>query len=181
MNHKEFWFMVATYYRVRLPDITYHMYAEDTKHIPVETLISMFDKYRKTPRGSVMPMPNVFLQMFEGKISADDMANIVPLRIFEAVRKFGWSRKDEARDYIGEIGWQIVEMRGGWAGVCENLGTNWDEGVFIAQSREMTKSLLKASELGYGDKPISLVSSSKAQCKLEHGNNVELEPKVTDY
>lgn len=178
-NHKQFWVMVASYYRVTLPDITLEMYAQDTRDIPLETMVSIFETYRRTTKSPVLPMPIVFREIYEKKMSADVQANLVPQRIFEAISKFGWAEPDKAREYIGELGWRLVEMRGGWLNVCQNLGTNWDEGTFIAQARDNTKSLIKAAELGYGDKPIDLPSSHNAQGQIEHDSTRKLISSVT--
>lgn len=39
-------------------------------------------------------------------------------RILEAIAKFGWNCPDEAKAFIGELGWTVVQRAGGWENVC---------------------------------------------------------------
>jgi len=61
-------------------------------------------------------------------------------RISTAISKFGaWGPRD-ARQYIGEVGWEVVNMSCGWDQVCK---VSDDElGMMTAQWREKAKAIL---------------------------------------
>lgn len=80
-------------------------------------------------------------------LSGEDMARDAVARIGESVRRFGYCNPDRAKDYIGELGWRLVERLGGWEAVC-NQRSEKDLTVLLAQARELGKVLLKA-----GDQP----------------------------
>lgn len=93
------------------------------------------EKFMFTPadiRNKIIPEP-----------TAKDLAREITMRINQAVSKIGWSSPNEAKEFIGEVGWVAVERWGGWNYVCENLGVTLDVNNFIAQTRDAIESRLK--------------------------------------
>lgn len=69
----------------------------------------------------------------------DSVAREISSRITQSITKFGWCNSAAAKDYIGEIGWEVVNRKGGWANICQNHGITIDPTVFEAQTRELAK------------------------------------------
>ncbi len=68
-----------------------------------------------------------------------------------AIRRFGYMRPEEAQAMIGELGWSIVQARGGWERTCSaNTETEqsfnkkeWAEAARLASQDQRTKSDLQ--------------------------------------
>lgn len=61
-------------------------------------------------------------------------------RIVEAISKIGYARETEAEEFIGPLGWMIVQREGGWVSLCERV--QMDElPTLKAQWRELAKAL----------------------------------------
>lgn len=72
-----------------------------------------------------------------------DNAKLISLKINEAVSKYGYSNYAKAMEYIGPIGKKVVDRFGGWSYLCENLGSNIQTGMFIAQARDVIAAMTK--------------------------------------
>jgi hypothetical protein len=85
------------------------------------------------------------------KIADEDLAAVAASRIIGAVRKIGVSsdpdRNRRAREWVGELGWQVVENNGGWRFLCETLNTD-DIPTVRAQFRREATALLAMSRRG---------------------------------
>jgi len=80
------------------------------------------------------------------KAEATALAN----RIVEAVRKFGYMRGDEAHAYLGNGGWTVVRLMGGWDMICD-----WTEADLIskvAQMRDVSMSVVPKDRAGELDR-----------------------------
>lgn len=68
--------------------------------------------------------------------------------IDSAVRKCGYQRPDDARAIIGELGWSIVQARGGWETTCSAknekeqsfIKKEWEEAAKLASQDRRAKS-----------------------------------------
>lgn len=74
-------------------------------------------------------------------VSPEDDAIVIAGRIVSAISRYGSWGPDDARAMIGSVGWEVVNLSGGWKTVCEvelrDLGTKQ------AQWRELARSLLE--------------------------------------
>ena len=53
---------------------------------------------------------------------------------------------EDAKAYLGEIGWALVQLRGGWENLCQIQ--NDEIGITTAQLRESAKALLNRKKRG---------------------------------
>jgi len=81
----------------------------------------------------------------------DAEAKEVISRIVYAIAKIGYVNPDRARVYVGELGWKIVERRGGWEAICGI--EEKDLTSFTAQCRDLAKSILYRVDKGMTEKP----------------------------
>lgn len=76
-------------------------------------------------------------------------------RVKQAVPRFGRYRGDEAKEFIGELGWEVVQKWGGWGHLCENLGASIGETTFTAQARKDALSIQGRAKAGlHGMAPV---------------------------
>lgn len=170
MNHMQFWITLAAYYRTKLEDAAVRFYASDVAHIPVEKLMNLFEIYRRDPKNKTLPMPSWFLEQLNPSMSdPKDQAREVASRISAAIAKFGWCNSGEAEKYIGSVGWKVVERYGGWQRVCESVGVEIDSAIFLAQTRDLSESMIKNQSRENFDQPVDFLENKKLQNL--HGSN----------
>jgi hypothetical protein len=99
-----------------------------------------FDEFVKDPDMKKFPLPGQFMAKARPQPSSDDEAREAAARILSAVPKFGWSNRKEAQNYIGELGWAVVERQGGWVFICENMKSGMIPSL-QAQYRDLAKSV----------------------------------------
>jgi hypothetical protein len=68
---------------------------------------------------------------------ASDLAST----IIGAVTRYGYNNSEKARQVIGEVGWHVVQRRGGWENFCEFLTLD-NMRTTEAQIREELKSVI---------------------------------------
>lgn len=102
----------------------------------------------------------------EAKYSDDGEAREAASRIIGAVSKYGavigidegaYEKIQTVRTFIGELGWTVVEERGGWNCICGML-TNQNMATVEAQFRELAKSKLERARRGLELTPPALPS-----------------------
>lgn len=101
------------------------------------------------------PLPGVILQAACPSRSPEAEAVEAAGRIPEALYRYGYTDPHGAKDFIGELGWLIVEREGGWECLCAKVTTN-QLPILKAQWREMAKSLYSRAKAGLNNIPPSL-------------------------
>jgi hypothetical protein len=113
---------------------------EDLRDLNAEDCFAAIISFRKNPKNKFWPKASDVRGIVVPEISDESLAEQAAKKIPEAIKKFGWPQPNEARAFIGEIGWSFIMSRGGWTNVCQNLGSEWDIGIFHAQARQVAKS-----------------------------------------
>ncbi len=147
---KEAIILTANYYNRTLSEVVLAMYCEDLAETPSEKVVAAYHAWRKNPANTYFPLPSQILGMINPQIDENHVAREIAARINGAAVKFGYTNPEKAREFIGEIGWAIIDRRGGWNYLCSNLGTTIDPTTFEAQIREQAKATVK-----YGDDGMS--------------------------
>lgn len=95
------------------------------------------------------PFPSVAdVKRLIAKEPADvDQAIEVSNRIFEAMKKFGPYRQEEANAFLGDIALYVVGKFGGLPHLCENMMAK-DATMYRAQFRELALSAIRRYKLG---------------------------------
>lgn len=73
-------------------------------------------------------------------------------RILSAISKFGYARSADAHDWIGEVGWRVVEVNGGWTTLCQTVREK-DVPTWKAQLREQCASAIRRHKAGVLELP----------------------------
>lgn len=147
--------MASAYWREKLDDHVVEMYAEDLSEFGVEQIKAALTKMRRDTSVTRFPLPSKIAALIQPQISSDDEAREAAARIFAAVPKFGWCNQRMAREYIGELGWRVVELQGGWTYLCETLKPNMAP-TLQAQFRELAKTIQVKHLNGSSDVPPAL-------------------------
>lgn len=134
---------------------------EDLSDLPYVKIIFALHDYRNNPKNRTWPKPVDIRAIVCPELSPEAIANDTASRIRESISKFGWCNSSQAREYIGELGWKVVERSGGWQYVCENHGLDLNPTTFYAQTRDLTKTLQDSILKGLNDPPVCLPSSAE--------------------
>ena len=118
------------------------------KQYEFEKIKLAYETHLSGPKGNFFPMPNQIIEILNPSLSTEAKANQIARMIPEAISKYGYPNPSEAKTFIGEIGWQFVQSKGGWFEVCNYHGNLWDAGTFFAQARDSAKAIIEASAIG---------------------------------
>lgn len=156
--------LTASYYGKKLSDEVLNMYAYDLKDHDEEMCLQILNAWRL--ENKVFPLPLEIINKIN-ELKKDPLldAGLIAARITGAVRKFGYANPADARKFIGEHGWYLVQQKGGWTFICENLGMNLNITTFEAQNRNQLESLVKS----YSVDEITLLAGPKSKQDLLEG------------
>ena len=125
-----------------------------------------------TAIGSLKKWPTIveIKRLCEGtNISDEEIGQEVAARIQGAISSCGWNNFKAAEEFIGPIGWAVVQQSGGWARICEQESDNimsdrkaWRDSAVI---------VVKKSRMPNGDLPPSLPTKRNPALELAMGNN----------
>lgn len=140
---KEAILLTAGYYGRQISDPVLAMYVEDLQDLNVGKVIRAYADWRRNPRNTAFPLPAQIRGMVEPQVDPLHAAQEIAARITHAITKFGHPCGQEAREYIGPIGWAIVNRQGGWGHLCKYHGITIQPTAFQAQARDLAVSMLK--------------------------------------
>ncbi len=162
---KILWSALGTYYQRPIDDVTLGMYAEDVADVPVALVEQAMKQYRRDPKNRVVPLPaqiRALAQPESQPVSNKALSVDAAARIISAIKKYGWNNPEDARKYIGELGWEVVQRQGGWMAQCESTDPT---GVLQAQWTKLAEAIL---ESGIAARPPGL-PSGKEQRQVSDG------------
>ena len=65
------------------------------------------------------PDVSEIIKIINPPVDADQVSIEIADRIISAISDFGWCNPSKARDYIGDIGWEVVQRMGGWVNISK--------------------------------------------------------------
>lgn len=149
-------FALGEYYDKKLTATQIEMYVEDLMVLSPEQLTFAVRKYRTIPENHFFPLPAKLIALVTPKENTElDLGREVAGRIIQAVSKFGQYLHEEAKEFIGQVGWKVVERQGGWSNVCSELN-NDNKGMLQAQMRDLAISIMRMGSNGTLDAPIGI-------------------------
>ncbi len=125
--------------------------AESLEDLNVNDVVQSYKEAFKTKGFSRLPNPADIRAMIQPSVDPKSAAKELAHRIHQAVSKFGYTGQSQAKEFVGEAGWTIVERFGGWIYICENLGVTLDVGIFLAQARELAEAHKKFGKDALGE------------------------------
>ena len=137
---------LGEYYRVPLTPGQVAMYSQDLMCMEPEQLAQAINTYRNDPRSDRFPLPVKLKAMVGLAVNPEDEAVQISGRILGAIASIGPYRVQDAREAIGEIGWQVVQAEGGWQTICE-VQTD-DIPIRKAQWRNLAKTFCERNARG---------------------------------
>lgn len=169
---------ISVYYGRQIGKEVVSMMVDDFEGYTAEQVMQGYKTYRQDSRNRQFPLPAQIIKILTPTANTDDLAKEAAARVIESVSRFGYTNPDDAKNYIGELGWRAVQRFGGWAHVCQNLGLKVSQDTFYAQVRELCKTTLELSAAGINDQPIAIEQGGKVLSLVSQlANQKSLEQK----
>lgn len=143
----------SAYYGQQLADNVIGLYVEDLADLEFGKVVAAVKEIRRDPKTTRFPLPALIrARILPMATSDEDRAVEAATRIAAAVRMYGWTNEDRAKLYVGELGWRVVEIDGGWQNVCETL-TQDNLGTYRAQWRQLALATARNARAGRSGPP----------------------------
>jgi hypothetical protein len=141
-NLKTAYVLMAAYYQHLLTDEVLCMYVQDLADLPYDAVVEAMQRIRREAGRRFCPLPGDIRALVEAKASPAGEANEIAGRILTAMTRYGYTQPARAEAFIGDIGWSVVQLQGGWRHICNTLLAD-DSRTFFAQCRDVARSLLE--------------------------------------
>lgn len=116
------------------------MMVSDLEDLSTALVLKAYDDYRKDPKNRTMPLPAQIRAIIKPSVEPDQASREILAKILEAQDRFGYTWPQQAKEFIGEIGWSLIRAYGGWENFCQGLGVHFSVDSFNAQGRELLKT-----------------------------------------
>lgn len=126
------------YYGKQMDDAVILMQVADLEDLLFMHVARAFQEYRRNPLNRSAPLPASIRAAIVPELSGDQLAIEASNKIIEAMGKFGYTNPEKAREFMGELAWEVVVRDGGWRDLCQRTNHN-DLPVMRAQWRELAK------------------------------------------
>lgn len=161
---------MSVYYSKQLNPQALSMMVSDLEDLPSDLVLMAIKKYRQDPRNKTFPLPAQIREIIYPR--TDDRAVAVELsrKLLKALNKHGWSWehgyyhngkpyfeddrgnvfpsfREAVVSELGEVGWDIIESRGGWQNFS-TMANEQEEGIYQAQLRDQIESVIKNKKAG---------------------------------
>lgn len=138
----ELWLGLAAMYGREIPRAALSLMLNAIADLDAARVELAMNEWVKSSKNRMHPLPGDIRAMVEPVVDIDSAAREIAGRITGAITKFGWCNARDAEISIGEAGWRVVQLWGGWMSLCQNHGLKIDPNAFYAQAREQAKSCL---------------------------------------
>ncbi len=148
-----------TFYDAPVNEMKVKMFAAELQDLDLQAIDLTLSDFRKEKGRRLMPMPSDIRDKIRPvSVSDESIAIEATTRIVTAISKYGHTNHEAAKNFIGQLGWEVVKRQGGWNEVCQTDMV----GVFQSQSVKIAKSVLEQSRAGMLDHPPELPVSRHA-------------------
>ncbi|MBX9837516.1 MAG: hypothetical protein K2X69_04270 [Silvanigrellaceae bacterium] len=87
-----------------------------------KALFALGEIYKKAKQGYMIPSIFEFEQLAE---SETEPSLQIAERIVRGMQLFGAYKNEEAKEFVGELGWKVVQNNGGWQEMCYNTNIKY--------------------------------------------------------
>jgi hypothetical protein len=142
----------AAYYGQTIPDHVLAMFVEDLVDLSLAEVAAAIKEIRRDPKTIRFPLPAIIRDRISPAITPENDALEAVSRIIAAVSRVGPYRVSDAREFVGELGWAVVQREGSWENVCKIL-TDENIGVLRAQWKQIALSQISRAKAGVTSAP----------------------------
>lgn len=133
-----------------LSDAAVRLYVHELASLPIDAVCAALVAGARAQR---LPSVEEIEASVTGKVGPQGEAQEVADRIGAAIKNIGSYRSQDAKEAIGELGWEVVRQCGGWQAVC-SVESEKDLAIAKAGWRETAKWVATKAKAGaLGQKP----------------------------
>lgn len=134
---------LAEYLQVEITEGQLLAYTSDLEDINIYNLHSAIRELRLSGENfyGKFPLPSVIRKYVHG--SKADVSLDASLKIIKSISKFGWPNHKDAKEFIGELGWAVVEAYGGWPNVCRMVNEPDKISIYQPQFQRAASMLIE--------------------------------------
>jgi hypothetical protein len=138
---------LSIYYGQNISDEVISLYAHHLADEPFDAVYAALRELNREKNRRTLPLPaDVFAKLNPENTSLES-ARIAANNIIAAIPKFGHTNPTRAKEFIGDLGWLVVERMGGWHLVCQESDVSTIQ-IRLAQMRDLAESLHQQSKNG---------------------------------
>jgi hypothetical protein len=138
---REFAGLSMFFHKQKLDNDVLAMYWRDVSDLPCDAVLCALETLRREPKRRTMPLPaDVRALVAPRHETPDAAANKMAGDIVKAIGAYGYMRVAAAHEHLGDTAWRVVEAKGGWSNICQNLQVN--DTSFFAQCRELARAFI---------------------------------------
>jgi hypothetical protein len=132
------------YYSQRpIEEVGLKVYTKDLLDLDADKVVQAFEDWRRNPGNRRFPLPADIRGILSPTVSVEGQAREAAAKVVGGPARFGSYRHEDARAWIGELGWEAMSsMYGGWANFCGELQTRQIPQV-QAQIRDLCMAILE--------------------------------------
>lgn len=134
---------VSQYYGRKVERQVLAMMVDDLEDLSFDDVFNAFRNYRRNPKNKFFPLPAAIREMIAPEITPEAQGRDIAASIQKAIVDHGYPNGARAKEDLGHDGWRVIEMLGGWAHLCQNLGIAIDVSSFYAQARQLAEDVVR--------------------------------------
>ncbi len=157
---KEKIIFLATMNNRQINEVFLNGFIEALNDLDEREILFCLNDWVKTSKG--FPFPSEIRSKIDTPVSDEDKAQRISNLILDCQRKFGYTNKKQAEEYMGEAAWRTVNELGGWQLLCETTMTDQLTSN-RAQFKNSALSVLRRAKSGVLDEKISIPQSTKSE------------------
>ena len=180
----KFLILIAEQTRRELTDFTAEFYMKRLTEYGLKDACEALAKLAESAK-TFPTLAEIKEKMGVGDVSEEAKSREIAARILSGIKRFGSifgsgaetlpareRKMKEIFDYLGPVGWKVVEMQGGWNYLTDIVAPN-NSGQLQAQWRELAKSMFEKARYGVDlDLPPGLPESSVKKLESSKQDNV---------
>lgn len=156
--------------QVKLGDMILGFYIEELKNVPIEKIETAV-KYFATKGDRHFPSIDEFKRACGieviNALGINEKAQKIVNDMRYCIKKFGYMRTDEAKKYLGNDAWEVLERFGGYVNIC-NTATDYNFDDMMIQLRKTAEVHIKLAAGGMQNDHLRFIEQAGLK-------------KVTDY
>lgn len=137
--------ITASFYGRDLLPEAIQMMADDLADLPFADVSRAYFTYRRDPKNRAMPLPAQIRAIVDPVPDAEAEGREAVELIKVAIRDFGYTQGEAAKEFMGPVAWAIVQGAGGWMSICQSDFIH-NPGL-IAQARKRAEDLINYGEV----------------------------------
>lgn len=166
---KAIYVSMAMYYGIELKDSVLTLYIQDLIDLEYADILKAIGLIRKDRAQKSIPRPADIRFLIKPDSDPETDAVEAAARILSAISRIGPYRSQDAKQFIGSIGWHVVERDGGWESICASVNSD-NIGTLRAQWRQLALSAIHRMRAGIADSPPELQDYSNKKISVDPFN-----------